>query len=82
MGWQKKRKFNNNKGRKLPLYEWSLTGQQETAAQIKTASEEAAIDHLLYNYDFLRLATPIKPIRPEPNNQTAAGRGITVGITK
>jgi len=24
--WLKKRIFNNNKGWKLPLYEWSLTG--------------------------------------------------------
>ena len=27
---------------------------------------------------FLRLANPTKPIRPEPNNHTAAGTGTTV----
>ena len=30
---------------------------------------------MIYSYAFLRLATPIKPIKPEPNNQAAAGTG-------
>ena len=30
------------------------------------------------NY-FLRRAIPIRPISPEPNNQTAAGTGTTAG---
>jgi len=30
----------------------------------------------------LRLAKPTSPIRPEPNNQTAAGTGITAAFAK
>jgi hypothetical protein len=43
--------------------------------QTKTASEEAAFDYLLSSYAFLLLAMPIKPIRPEPKSQAAAGIG-------
>ena len=43
----------------------------------KTASEEAAFEYILYSYAFFLLAIPIKPIRPEPNSQTAAGIGTT-----
>ena len=39
---------------------WANNGH---SAQTKTAPEGAAIDYLLYSYDLLRLATPIKPIR-------------------
>jgi|GEM_PF-2408059 len=45
------------------------------SVQTKTAPEGAAIDYLLYSYDFFLLAIPTKPISPEPNNQTAAGMG-------
>ena len=43
--------------------------------QTETAPEGAATDYFVPVHDFFRLATPIKPIRPEPNSQTAAGIG-------
>ena len=51
-------------------------------AQTKTAPEGAAFDYLLISYNFLRLATPIKPISPEPNSQTAVGTGTDEIRTK
>jgi hypothetical protein len=57
------------------------TAKKRQSAQTKTASEEAAIEYLLYSYTFFLLATPIKPIRPEPNSQTAAGTGIGLTVT-
>lgn len=53
----------------------SASGHERAVRQTKTAPKGAAIDYLLYCYDFFLLATPIKPIRPEPNNQTAVGIG-------
>jgi hypothetical protein len=35
------------------------------SAQTKTAPEGDAFGYLLYNYYFFRLATPIKPKKPE-----------------
>ena len=52
-----------------------LPANNGQSAQIKTTPEGAAFDYLLSSYAFFRLATPIKPIRPEPNSQTAAGTG-------
>jgi hypothetical protein len=46
------------------------------SAQTKTAPEGAVFDYLLNSYyDVFRLANPAKPIKPEPNNHTAAGTG-------
>ena len=45
------------------------------SAQTKTAPEGATIDYLLCIYAFLRLATPTKPKRPDPNSHNAAGTG-------
>ena len=52
------------------------TAMNRQPAQTITTPEGAAFDYLLYSYAFFRLATPIKPIRPEPNNHVAAGTGI------
>ena len=53
----------------------TVSANNGQSAQTKTAPEGVACDYLLYNYAFFRLATPIKPIRPEPKSQTAAGTG-------
>ena len=58
-----------------------VTALKRRSAQTKTTPEGAAYDYLLYNYYFFRLATPIKPIRPEPNNQTAAGTGTELTLS-
>ena len=72
------------KGRKQTLslliqakkHEGQLTARSRHSTQTKTAPEGAAYDDLLIRcYAFFRLATPIRPIRPEPNNQAAAGTG-------
>ena len=54
-----------------------FTANNRQSVQTKTTPEKAAIDYLLFSYDFFRLAIPIKPISPEPNNQTAAGTGTS-----
>ena len=46
-----------------------------------TVSEGAAVDEYVVSYAFLRLAIPIKPSRPEPKSQTAAGSGTTATST-
>ncbi len=50
------------------------------SAYVITAPEGAVIVGLLYNYNFLLLARPIKPKSPEPKSQTAAGTGTVVRI--
>ncbi len=45
------------------------------AIKQKTAPEGAAFDYLINSYAVFRLANPIKPIKPEPKSQTAAGTG-------
>ena len=55
-----------------------LTANNGRSAQTKTAPEGAAIDYFLYDYASFRLATPIKPMRPEPNSHTAAGTGTAL----
>ena len=51
-------------------------GQLRTYSAIENGPEGAAFDYLLINKAFFRLANPIKPIRPELNNQTAGGTGM------
>ena len=49
---------------------------------MKTAPEGAgSVDRVVTVYAFLRLATPIKPKRPEPKSQTAAGTGIAETVS-
>jgi len=61
--------------RGLMLPSSATSGQ---SAQTKTTPEGVASDYLVSSYAFLIRATPVKPIRPEPNNQMAAGIGIDV----
>ena len=57
-----------------------LPAKSRPLAQYKTATEAAvSVDTVLFSYAaFLRLAIPTRPSRPEPSNQTVAGRGTTV----
>ncbi len=42
----------------------------------------AAVDSVVTDYAFLRLAIPINPRRPEPNSHTAAGTGTAAAGVK
>mgnify|MGYP001822856509 CR=1 FL=1 len=66
---------SNENHLKSPNSQLAARPRSRHPAQTKTAPEEAAIDYLLYSYDLFLLAIPIKPIRPEPNSQTAGGTG-------
>ena len=66
----------------IELMSWMrASAQSGQSAQIKTAPKGAAFENLLFSYYFFLLANPTKPIRPEPNNQTAAGTGTTAAIS-
>jgi hypothetical protein len=52
-----------------------LAANSGPSMQTKTVHEGATFEYLLFSYDFFLLATPIKPIRPVPNNQKATGTG-------
>ena len=57
---------------------WQLATMSGRLAHVKTAPVGAACGYLLFSYAFFRRANPIKPINPEPNNQTAGGTGTSV----
>ena len=52
------------------------------SAQIKMSPEGDIIVRTIYKFYFFLLAIPNKPIRPEPNNQKAAGTGTTVAAVR
>ena len=53
-----------------------------TQHKLKTAPEGAEFEYLLDNYFFLRLATPVKLIRPESNNQTVVQTVTTLALAR
>ena len=63
----------------ISLFPGENTTNRQSFNKTKAASWEAAFSCLQYIYTVLRLAKPIKPIRPEPNNQTDAGNGTDGG---
>ena len=76
--------FIHHKNHKITLgyakikykYWMTLVAQQRTVSA--NDSRRCRYCLTLDCYIFLRLATPIKPINPEPNNQTAAGTGTAL----
>ena len=59
----------------MPLDARLLAANSGHSVQTRTAPEGAAFDLLVFSYAFFLLAIPIKPSRPEPKSQTAAGIG-------
>ena len=51
------------------------SGRSKNIICIKNDSQKGCRYHAMKFYYTLRLANPIKPIRPEPNNHTAVGTG-------
>jgi hypothetical protein len=55
----------------------TASANKRSSGNQKWSQERATNDKHLFGEDFFLLAIPIKPIRPEPKSQTAAGIGIT-----
>ena len=53
-----------------------------TISTNKSGSRWSRVWLAFIHYSFFRLATPTKPIRPEPNSHTAEGMGTAAGLTR
>ena len=60
---------------KVPTHIKKVTAPPTDIRRNKNDSRRSRNWFTLNCYAYLRLAMPIKPSKPEPNNQTAAGTG-------
>jgi len=67
---------------RLGFIEGQLTAISGRSEELKKATKKPPFYNQckLIFYAFLRRAKPTKPIKPEPNNHTAAGTGTVVGV--
>ncbi len=65
-----------------PLSRMRICGTSRTFNTNKNGSRRSRISLIFNGYAFLRLATPIKLIRPEPNNQTVARTVTTLALAR
>ena len=67
----------------LSVFEFfNRIGQMQTVGIIKNDSRRSRYCSTFIRYFFFRLDNPIRPIRPEPKSQTAAGIGTGVTTAK